>query len=126
MPRRKQPSPMIPKIPVGPSYRDISTPSRAANSGWAPVPLTAIGRVWGTSAIKEPSVIINSTSRSSARSSSSRVKLFHLIEGSVPLTIIKSRSKLGNTNPKISVVGHVTFLICDSSIKICGRFTWKS
>ena len=111
MPRRMQPSAIIPRIPVGPSYRETSTPRRTAKSGCALVPLTAIGRECGTSANMEPSVIIKETSKSSAKSRSSRVKLFHRIEGSVPLTITKSRSKSGRTTPKISVVGQVMFRI---------------
>ena len=74
-----------------------------------------MGREWGTSANIDPKVMTKETSRSSAKSSNSRVKLFQRIDGSVPLTMTKSRSNSGKATPKISVVGQVILRICDSS-----------
>ena len=91
---------MIPRIPVGPSYFETDTPRRSAILGWAPVPVTVMGRVCGESASNEPSVTTRETSKSSAKSNRSAVNLFQRIDGSTPVTITRSRFMEGITKPK--------------------------
>ena len=68
--------------------------------GWAAVLVTVMGRVCGESESNEPRVTTSDTSRSSAKSKRSDVKLFHRIDGSTPVTITRSLFIKGTTNPK--------------------------
>ena len=64
-----------PTMPVGPSYWGASASSSARSSSVSEVRVTGMGRVCGTSASREPSMITKSTSRAAACSSSSAVKV---------------------------------------------------
>ena len=66
-----------PTMPVGPSYWGASMSSSSRSSSVSEVRVTGIGRVWGTSASREPSMITKSTSRAVACSSSSAVNARH-------------------------------------------------
>ena len=56
-PRRAHASCRMPTMPVGPSYRDGSSPRLATSAGSVAAAVTGAARVWGTSASSEPSVM---------------------------------------------------------------------
>ena len=91
--------------------------------GFEVVARILIGRVCGVSESIAPIVMIIEVSRSSAMSRSSRVKDFHRIEGSTPVTITRSFFIDGMDRPKICVPGHVISRCIESLTLTCGLLT---
>ena len=82
-------------MPVGPSYREGSSPSSFMSDSSVAAAVTGAGRVCGTSARSEPNVTTRSTPRSCARPITSCENVFQRRFGSVPRRITASRPAPG-------------------------------
>jgi hypothetical protein len=89
-------------------------------------PVTAVGRVCGTSASSAPSVSTICTRSSRAMPVRSSQKVRHRNDGSEPCTITRSRSAPGTRAAWIVGAGHSTTLLSPSLSRIVGRTEVKS
>ena len=70
-------------------------PRRVTSSVSVAIPVTEIGRVWGTSASSAPSVTTSWVPSASASSTITRLNVFHLSDGSWPTRRTRSRVARG-------------------------------
>jgi len=90
------------------------------------IPVTAIGRVWGTSASRAPSVTTSWVPSASASSVMTRLNVRHFMEGSCPTSSTRSRGALGTRASYSSTSGHTIWRAWPSTSLTCGRVLWKS
>ena len=126
MPACTQASWNTPEMPVGPSYRDRVSPSRAAVSSSCADPVTWIGRVCGTSASSAPSPMTVATWWSTAILSSSSQNARQRKFGSMPCTRMTSLGESVSRQADSLVVGQSMVLVTPSISRTVGRVTWKS
>ncbi len=116
----------MPTIPVGPSYDERLSPSRAIRTGSEASPVTDTGRVWGTSARSAPSVTTSWVPSASASSITAPVKVRQRIDGSVPTSRIRSRGARGTRASNSSTLGHTISRVSPPTSFTLGRVAWKS
>ncbi len=113
-------------MPVGPSYEEVGRVIRETRLGSEAKPLTETGRVCGTSASSAPSVTTICVPTASATSTINCVNVRQRIDGSAPLTRIRSRGARGTRTSERTTSGHSSARAPDSSRVIFGRVAWKS
>ena len=90
------------------------------------LPVTGDGRVCGTSASSEPSVITSSTPNSPPRRVTRPANVRQRRFGSIPSSRIESRPAPGSGAWKNAFSGHSIWRVTPSTSETIGRVAWKS
>src|SRR4051794_37466738 len=113
-------------MPVGPSYDVREMPRRPVSASSVASPVIGTGRECGTSASSAPSVTTSCVPSTSASSTTARENERQRIDGSGPLSRMRSRGARGTRAAHTSTSGHSISRWRPSTRRIFGRVAWKS